>query len=180
MFCSLPSHRLFTEKHLVVESEGDLPQIYLRPGEMVLAREPTILTTILGSCIGITFWNERFAVGALCHAMLPHCPKNHLNNSQIAKGWHYVDYCIRYLARQFDALGVQRKDVQVKLFGGADVLYVSDSTPYPTVGRQNCETAIQVVRDENYILLASDLGETFGRKIRFNTATGRVLLARLT
>ena len=167
-------------KSPMVESEGDLPQIYLHPGEMFLARQPTILTTILGSCIGVTFWSARLGIGALCHAIFPHSPTNSSNTADLAMGRQYVDFCIRDLARQFDALGALRKDVQVKLFGGADVLYVDEDDLRPTVGRLNCETAIQVLREEGYKLTASSLGETFGRKIRFNTASGYVLLARLS
>ena len=59
----------------MAEPESTLPEIYLSPGEMVLAREPTILATILGSCIGITFWCARLGVGALCHSILPRCPR---------------------------------------------------------------------------------------------------------
>ena len=38
------------------------------------SREPTILRTLLGSCVGIAFRVPRLGVGALCHPMLPRCP----------------------------------------------------------------------------------------------------------
>ena len=165
-----------------IDSEGDLPQVYLRPGEMGLAREPTILTTILGSCVAATFWSSRLRIGALCHAMLPRSPANFsfdANKAEIAEARRYVDFCIRDLARQFDSLGVVRKEVEVKLFGGADVINVGTNDLRPTVGRLNCETAIEILREEQFDLAAADLGKTFGRRIRFNTESGRVLLARL-
>jgi len=167
----------------MVDSEGDLPHVYLRPGEMVLTRVPVILTTILGSCVGVTFWSSRLGIGALCHALLPRSPvlcSSGADKAELAKGRRYVDFCIRDMARQFDSLGAIRNEVEVKLFGGADVLYVAEGNLRPTVGRQNCETAIEILSEEGYDLAASDLGKTFGRKIRFNTASGRVLLARLT
>jgi chemotaxis protein CheD len=166
-----------------IESEGDLPQLYLRPGEMVLAREPTILTTILGSCVAATFWSSRLCIGALCHAMLPRSPTPccfDASKAELANARRYVDFCIRDLARQFDSLGVPRKEVVVKLFGGADVMNVGTDDLRPTVGRLNCEAAIETLREEQFELAASDLGKTFGRKIRFNTASGHVLLARLS
>jgi chemotaxis protein CheD len=166
-----------------IESEGELPQIYLRPGEMVLAREPTILITILGSCVAATFWSSRLRIGALCHAMLPRSPAAHsfdADKEEVANARRYIDFCIRDLARLFDSLGVPRKEVEVKLFGGADVMDVSTDDLRPTVGRMNCEVAIETLREEQFELAASDLGKTFGRKIRFNTASGHVLLARLS
>lgn len=163
----------------MVEYQADLPDVYLRPGELFLAREPTIIRTILGSCVGVTFWSERLRVGALCHAMLPRCPKAWSSNPELNVGRQYVDSCIRELAQQFDSLGALRSEVQVKLFGGADVLLVGAQPLRPTVGRLNCEAAIEILRDEGYQVIASSLGDTFGRKIRFNTRSGEVLLLRL-
>jgi chemotaxis protein CheD len=68
--------------------------------------------------------------------------------------------------------------VQVKLFGGADVLLVGD-TSKPTVGRLNYETAIEVARAEGFQVIASSLGGISGLNIRFDTRTGEVLLRRL-
>lgn len=163
----------------MVESEDDLPLIYLRPGELYLAREPTIIRTILGSCVGVTFWSARLRVGALCHAMLPKCPKASCSDTSLATGRQYVDFCIRDLSRQFDSLGVVRNEVQVKLFGGADVLFVDAALLRPTVGRLNCEAAIEILQDEGYQVIAASIGDTFGRKIQFNTGSGEVLLLRL-
>jgi len=161
-------------------SEPGLPEIYLRPGELFVAHEPTIIRTILGSCVGITFWSEERGVGALCHAMLPRAPKPTAITSSLTSAHGYVDFCIFDLARQFDALGVTRSKIQVKLFGGADVLAVENPAAKPTVGRLNCETAVEVLREEGYGVTASSLGGNAGLKISFNTGSGEVLLLRLT
>jgi len=164
----------------MLELEGTLPEVYLQPGELHLARKPVIIRTLLGSCVGVTFWSAKLGVGALCHALLPKCP-NSLYLDDLASSRRYVDFCVRYLARKFDELGAHRSDLQVKLFGGADVLLVSDSTPArPTVGKQNCQAALEVVSAEGFAVSASSLGGTRGRSIRFNTGTGEVLVRRLS
>ena len=63
---------------------------------------PAILRTLLGSCVGVTFWSPRWAwarsatdAAALSASGLP----------GRADGYRYVDFAIRDLARQFDALG---------------------------------------------------------------------------
>jgi chemotaxis protein CheD len=160
-------------------TESGLPEIYLNPGEMVLAREPTILATILGSCIGVTFWCARLGVGALCHSILPRCPRPPAGKIRSSVGNRYVDFCITSLARQFDLLGAVRTEVQVKVFGGADVNFVGSADARPTVGRLNSETAIQVLADEGYAVTASSVGSRLGRKIRFNTGNGEVQLVWL-
>ena len=164
----------------MLELEGELPEVYLSPGELFLAREPAIIRTILGSCVGVTFWSGRLGVGALCHSLLPRCPANSSGTMSRATGQRYVDFCIRYLARQFDELGAIRTQVQVKLFGGADVLPVNSTpTSKPTVGKLNCEAAIEIARSEGFEVAASSLGGTCGLNIKFNSRTGEVLLRRL-
>jgi chemotaxis protein CheD len=157
-----------------------LPDLDLQPGELYLARSPSILRTILGSCVGVTFWSSRLGAGALCHGVLPRCPLNRPSTFTVAEGHRYIDFCVRYLAAQFDALGAGRDEVEVKLFGGADVLPVSEiQASRPTVGAQNCRVALEVLAQEGFMISASDLGGIRGRRIHFHTGTGEVLLHRL-
>jgi chemotaxis protein CheD len=159
----------------MLELEDKLSDVYLLPGEVYLARKPTIIRTILGSCVGVSFWSPRLGVGALSHSLLPRCARE--TNLDPSTGHRYVDFAIRDLARQMDDLGALRSEVQVKLFGGGDVLLVSEAaSAIPTVGKMNCEVALEVVRAEGFRVTASSLGGTLGRNIQFNTATGEVLL----
>jgi len=159
------------------ESENEVTEVYLQPGEAFLARKPTIIRTILGSCVGVTFWSPRLGCGALCHALLPKCPKNPRSGFTLADGYRFVDFSIREIARRFDELGAQRGEVQVKLFGGSDVLPIGGGVTRPaTVGRQNCDVAVELVEAEGFRLAASSLGGVRGRHIEFNTRTGEVRL----
>jgi chemotaxis protein CheD len=164
----------------MLEIESEVSDVYLHPGESYFARKPAIIRTILGSCVGVTFWSGRLGVGALTHSQLPRCPTNSFPGLSLAEGRRYVDFSIRDIARQFDALDAHRTEVQVKVFGGADVLLVSDeASAKATVGKLNCETAIEVLRDEGFAVSASSMGGTSGLNIRFDTRTGEVLLRRL-
>ena len=161
----------------MTEQESELLNIYLQPGEFHLARAPSLLRTVLGSCVGVTFWNERLGLGALCHGVLPVCPPGVQNT----EGYRYVDFAIRNLIRQMENLGALRSEVQVKVFGGADVLPVHASkSRKKTVGYQNWHMAMEVLRIESLRVNASDVGGEAGRTIQFNTWTGEVLLRRLT
>jgi chemotaxis protein CheD len=162
----------------MLELEGELTEVYLLPGELHLARQPAIIRTILGSCVGVTFWSKRLGAGALSHSLLPRVPAN--SSVTRAVGRRYVDFAIRDMARQFDQMGADRSEIQVKLFGGADVLLVNDpSSSRPTVGRQNYETALETVEAEGFAITAQSLGGTKGLNIKFNTKSGEVLLRRL-
>jgi chemotaxis protein CheD len=164
----------------MIELGPELPQIYLQPGEIYVARNPAILRTVLGSCVGVTFWSQRLGLGALCHAVLPRRPRGVSSSLQSLEGYRYVDYCISDLVRQLEGLGAFRAELQVKLFGGADVLPVrSEPSSRETVGSQNWHVALEVLEEESLAVMASDLGGTLGRTIQFHTGTGEVLLRRL-
>ena len=154
---------------------ADLPEISIQPGELYLARTPAILHTIRGSCVGVTFWSARLRIGALCHGVLPRCPRN----ASAPDALRYVDASIRYLMQQFGMLGVRRDETEVKLFGGADVLPVAALRDKPTVGAMNCRTALEILAAEGFMVLATDLGGLRGRTIHFHTGTGEVLVYRL-
>jgi len=153
--------------------------VYVQPGESHLVRGPAVLHTVLGSCVGVTFRHEGLEIGALCHPMLPHRPCHVRGQLDVAAARRYVDYAIRDLAAQFDSLGAKRAEIEVKVFGGADVLQVRDDALRPTVGRANREMALEVLRSEGFQVMAQQLGGPVGFHIDFYTATGEVRLRRL-
>jgi chemotaxis receptor (MCP) glutamine deamidase CheD len=59
------------------------------------------------------------------------------------------------------------------------VLQVQRHELRPTVGRQNREMALEVLRAEGFDVAASQLGGPVGFHIDFYTATGEVRLRRL-
>jgi chemotaxis protein CheD len=155
-----------------------LPEVYVQPGESRLVKTPTVLRTLLGSCVGIAFRVPRLGIGALCHPMLPRTPIKLAASLSRSAGRRYVDYAIRDLARQLDTLGARRDEVEVKLFGGGDVLVMTANSKRPSVGTMNCEVAVKVLAEEGFAVKASSLGGTRGVNIHFNTETGEVLLQR--
>lgn len=162
----------------MAEPEEGLHEVYLQPGESRLVREPSILRTLLGSCVGIAFRVPRLGLGALCHPMLPRFPVKQAATLSRSAGRRYVDYAIRDLARQFDSLGARRDEVEVKIFGGGDVLLMVNNEARPTVGKLNSEVAMRVLEEEGFTVVAYSLGGKRGVNIQFNTVTGQVLLER--
>jgi chemotaxis protein CheD len=163
-----------------MEDEDEMREVYVQPGESHLVRGPTILRTVLGSCVGVTFRHPKLGIGALCHPMLPSHPDAARGRIDPAKARRYVDFAIRELAMRLDALGVRRRETEVKIFGGADVLAVQrPGTQRATVGQQNADRALQILEEEGYHVIASRLGGRTGCHIDFDTSTGEVLLRPL-
>jgi len=160
--------------------ETSLPEIYVQPGESHLVSWPAVLRTVLGSCVGITFFVPRLGIGALCHPMLPHCDSHRCAGTEEADLRRFVDFAIREIARGLDSLGAQRLEAQVKLFGGCDVLPIGDNQSRPTVGHLNAKAALRVLAEEGFVIAASRLGGKAGVSIQFRTDSGEVLLIPLS
>jgi chemotaxis protein CheD len=138
---------------------------FLHPGEIYVCREPALVTTILGSCISVTLFAARLRVGGICHARLPH--------GRGPNPLDYVDTAILCMAKILYGMGVRRDETEVKLFGGADVLnQVSGSGK--SIGRQNIETAVEVIGEIGFRLSDHAVGGSSGRKLRFQASTGTV------
>jgi chemotaxis protein CheD len=160
-------------------ADAPVREVYVQPGESHISREPVIFRTVLGSCVGVTFFLARQHVGAICHPMLPKYPHRRMAGDSLVDGRRYVDFTLRDLARKFDEIGARREEIQVKLFGGGDVLAVNSDSRRPTIGKMNCDSALRVLAEEGFRISASSLGGICGLNIQFHTGTGEVLLRRL-
>ncbi len=89
-----------------------------------------------------------------------------------------MDSAILHMTNRFRALGVRRDELEVKLFGGADVLEYCNENGI-SVGRQNIDTALEIIGEVGLRIIVSDVGGKVGRKLRFYTHTGQVLLKRM-
>ena len=146
---------------------------------MHFADEPTAVTTVLGSCLSITMFVSRIEVGAICHGLLPNCRGDRGCIGECEDGFKYVDCSIKRMLRIFDRLKVQKKEIEVKIFGGADMFGVGNSRMTLTVGKQNIGIAKKLLSQNGLKVAASDTGGTNGRKIIFLTHTGEVFLKRI-
>lgn len=148
-------------------------KIFLKPGQVYFSHLPSLVTTVLGSCVSVTMHSADHRCGAICHALLP-------EGRDAGDPCRYVDSSIMEMLRAFSRNGIESSRIEVKVFGGSDVLpVVEDGTPRPSVGQQNIDAALRVIERERLHLAASDLGGTRGRKILFRTHTGEILLKRL-
>lgn len=150
---------------------GLLPNVFLKPGDIYLVREPAVVSTVLGSCVGIVLFYPRLKFGGLCHAMLP--------GDDGREGFKYVDYAFRYMVERFGEMGAGGGEIQAKLFGGAAMFAEGEKPDKVSVGPKNVLIATELIRRAGMKFIASDTGGTVGRKIVFFPHTGEVFLKRL-
>ncbi|MBF0624191.1 MAG: chemotaxis protein CheD [Magnetococcales bacterium] len=158
-----------------------LPALDLQPGELHIATRPTVVTTILGSCVSLTLFHPSSRTGAICHGVMPRRDKGRERLSppfpEVEDCFRFVDCAIRHMIGFFDRQGLGRSALTAKLFGGGDMF--ATSAGQISIGRQNVAVALQEVKDHALRLAASDVGGLTGRKIVFLTHTGQVFLKRL-
>jgi chemotaxis protein CheD len=157
--------------------DDGIPARYLRPGDICCCNRPTRVSTVLGSCVSITMYNRRLRVGGMSHGILPVCGKPGCAGL-CAESYRFVACSIYRLHYWFTEQGVTSSEIEVKLFGGADLIATSGRFG-AGVGEQNIAAAFRAVSDLTLRISVSDVGGTEGRKIIFDTCTGEVLLKRI-
>ena len=150
-----------------------LEKMYLKPGELIMSENPVMITTVLGSCVSVTMFHPRTGVAAICHGMLP--------NGGTSENFKYVDSSLRYMVLYFRHLEISRKELQVKLFGGADMFNSGKpGVRNLTVGWQNISVASRCLKEYGLVPTAADVGGRKGRKLIFKTDTGVVYIKKLS
>ncbi|MGA7828543.1 MAG: chemotaxis protein CheD [Geobacteraceae bacterium] len=157
----------------MISKSDSIPTIYLKPGEHYFADTPAIVSTVLGSCVSITMHSPKQLKSAICHAVLP-------EECTLGEPFRYVDSAIAAMLKLFSRHGIKKTDLEVKLFGGSDILSPSENSYREmTVGKQNILQAQKIIQREQINLLACDVGGLRGRKIFFHTQSGVIYLKRL-
>ena len=160
---------------LVKLPRTDLPRRYLKAGDLMICRTACEVTTVLGSCVAVTFFSAQLGLGGICHAMLP-APR-HADGDDIegAQRWKYVRYALRELIDCFSQPGVSPAAVEVKIFGGGHLIANHGTGEGGAdVGANNVALARHMIAEAGFAIAAGDVGGPHGRKIVFNTQTGVV------
>lgn len=162
-------------------------KIHLNIGEVYITQKPTVIWTILGSCISVVFYNKRLQTGGICHAQLPEkrrlnescmkaCPVKCSGNGTDSGRFKFVTCSAQYMLEQFNQYGIQNREIEVKLFGGANVFQTNGTAK--TVGSQNLEAALKFIQKHNLNLVSKYIGGKTGITIYFHSHTGKVFLKK--
>ena len=142
------------------------PKHFLYPGAIYVSPEPSVITTILGSCIAVCLYDPVLQVGGMNHFMLP------LWNGQGLASPRYGNIAIEKLINNIEALGSKKANIKAKVFGGAEIIATNISQFM--IGERNIKLAKEILHEEGIPIVSSSTGGKLGRKIIFNTQTGEV------
>jgi chemotaxis protein CheD len=158
-----------------------LPQRHLQPGEVLVTQEPQWVVTLLGSCVAVTMFSARFNLAAICHAMLPEPHGKDLAQTNSKHSLRYLSRAIPALAERFAQIGLKPEEVEVKMFGGGNVIHMGgDPQGNHWIGSANVTLARELLQATGFRIKAQNVGGQRGCKIMFNTQTGQVLHRHLS
>ncbi len=153
-----------------------LKTLYLKPGEIHLTREPSLITTVLGSCISITMHHKATGFSVICHAVMPSRSEARKKDDNGIDIFQYVDSSLEWMISQCRKNGIKPESVEVKMFGGAAQFNEAKTLWRDLgVGKRNIEVAMETLKKNTVKLTAWNVGGNQGRKLIFNTLTGEVL-----
>lgn len=138
------------------------------PGEAYVTGEAgEMIVTVLGSCVAACIRNPATGFGGLNHFMLPESDSGIWNGASAAL--RYGNYAMEVLINEILKSGCRRRDLEIKLFGGADL---TDGSAL--IGSANVSFVLDYLHAENLVIASADLGGCYGRRIHYSPSTGVV------
>ena len=141
-----------------------LPLKIIVQEQLYVANEPTEIMTVLGSCIAVCLWDQKFQVAGMNHYLLP------LWNGEGFKSLKYGNVSIVRLLDEMIYKGAYKQNIVAKIFGGATINLSSAFS----VGDRNISIAVDMLSDLNIPIVARDVGGTQGRKVIISSVDGSV------
>ncbi len=139
---------------------------HISQGEFAVgsAAEPTVITTILGSCVATCLWDDEAGIGGMNHMVLPgEAGAGALRPESIGA------YAMEVLLNGLLKAGACKSRLRAKLFGGGRMIAgLSD------VGARNVEFARNFLLIEGIPHLGGCVGGSRARRVDFTPSTGEV------
>ncbi len=148
----------------------ELKDIFLHPGEFVIADEHCRISTLLGSCVAITLWHPARKIGAMSHFMLP----THSGKGRSAPNGRYGDEVLDLMVQELAKQRIPALECQGKIFGGGSMFPQRAQSAQPSVGEMNGKIARELLQAHRISIVSESLFGAGHRKIVFEIATGEV------
>jgi len=150
---------------------NDIPEdIVVDTAQVKVTQAPKRLVALgVGSCVVITFYDPVLKVGAMAHTMLPDSTKS----GPTSNPFKFADLAIDEVIRKMESLGSQRRNMEAKIVGGAN-MFPSLGHGSLRAGEENVLAVKEKLRKDGIRLAGEVVGGSVGRSVEFDTASGIV------
>lgn len=132
--------------------------------EAGVVTNPDSITTLgLGSCVGVTLYDEKRKIGGMVHVMLP--------STELARGKDFnrskfADSGVPDLVERMIRFGADRRRLVAKLAGGAQMFNVGGpGDSILKIGSRNTEACKMALASLGIPVMSEDTGGSWGRTI---------------
>lgn len=150
-----------------------LKRVTIHVGEIHVSAKPTVVQTLLGSCVSVCLVDRQAGVGGMNHILLP--GKARVTSFDAAS--RYGINAMELLIGKVQGLGGDRRRLEAKVFGGGNILNGLENRFNP--GIRNSSFALEFLEAEGIPVIGQDLGGENARRIYLRTDTGEVLMRRI-
>ena len=147
-------------------------QVTIKIGELYAADEPTLIYTLLGSCVAVCIYDKKNRIGGMNHIFLP--SSNDKNDSST----RYGENAMKYLIKNICKLGGERRSLVAKAFGGGHVIPAISKES--GIGPKIVDFVMNYLKKEKIEIIAHDFGGNKTRKVYFHTDTGMVYVKQIS
>lgn len=131
------------------------------------ANQPSVLRTILGSCVGICIYDRMKKMGGMAHVLLP-------NKIGDGKDEKYADTAIPILINHLLKDGCKKEFMSAKIAGGASMFKFKSNISLGEIGSRNVQVAREILQKHGIPLMEEDVGGSVGRVLDFFMEDGRM------
>ena len=152
------------------EKDIRLYEYYLKPGYIFLNTEPSMISTVIASCVVVSLWDCRKKYGGMAHYLYP------FTSSEDEATAVYGNVALSYLIRTFLNEGADKKNIKAQIFGGASLQHLAECSE---VAKENVSIARNVLARFKISIISEDVGGNLGRKLIYNTSTNEVIIYKV-
>jgi chemotaxis protein CheD len=136
--------------------------------QLKIAKDQSVLRTILGSCVGICIYDRMKKIGGLAHVLLP------LDTAKGAIPEKYADTAVPLLVQMLIKEGAKKEFLSAKIAGGASMFKFDQNVTLGQIGDRNVEETKKILEKLQIPILEIDTGGNAGRVIDFYINDGHL------
>lgn len=140
----------------------------------VTTRKDEVLSTVLGSCIAACVRDPLVGCGGMNHFLLPDDGRGGGGDTTTKARLRYGAFAMDQLIQDILARGGRRDRLEVKVFGGGNVI-----AGLGTVGHRNADFVENYLATFGLAMTASHLRGTAPRRVLYTPRSGRVRMKEL-
>ena len=143
---------------------------HLNPGFIYVSMVPTIISTVLGSCVAVCMFDRVKKFGGMNHYLFPK-----ISNAEKPTA-RYGDVSIKKLYSTFIEFGSDPSSLTAHIIGGA---YLENNKESKVISDENIRICFHYLGELGIKIISEDTGGIMGRKLIYFSEQNEIFVAKL-